>query len=331
MEGEGFRLKVVGLAVVFCLGQLVQELVAEAIFTTFEFPQPKLEVAMVYAWFQHMGTVLVAFASLRMLAPAPKTLTPASPETGGARSWLAMAVLAGLIFASTVLPNLALEFVHFPAKVVTKSSKLVPTMLVSVCMGNSLAFGRVDYASALLLISGAVVFALASSRESDTSPRHGEYAFVGLALLTVASLADALVPNIQQALMRTGQASVQHLAIKVNLIGQAAILAYLLVLGGGWAWVAWLLAHPHTLALMAGSGLTLGVAVIAYTMLIREAGSVIAVAVATVRKVATITLSYLVFPGNGKTFEQSHLLAVALVALGMGLVPCYQRLSGTTK
>ncbi|KAH9249037.1 hypothetical protein BASA81_013249 [Batrachochytrium salamandrivorans] len=323
MEG-GVRPKVVGLALVFCLGQLVQELIAEAIFTTFEFPQPKIEVAMVYAWFQHMGTVLVAFVSLRMLAPNHKTPSSEGGGGGETRSWLAMVALAGLIFASTVLPNLALEFVHFPAKVVTKSSKLVPTMLVSVCMGNSLAFGWMDYASALLLISGAVVFALASSRESEKSPKHSEYAVVGLGLLTVASLADALVPNIQQVLMRTGQASAQHLAIKVNLIGQAGILGYLLLLGEG-EWVAWLVGHPNTLALMTGSGLMLGVAVIAYTMLIREAGSVLAVAVATVRKVATITLSYLVFPGNGKTFDQSHLLAVALVGLGMGLVPCWQR------
>jgi len=65
--------------------------------------------------------------------------------------------------------------------------------------------------------------------------------------------------------------------------------------------------------------------VLSYTMLIKEAGSVVAVAIATARKVLTLTLSYLVFPGDGKTFGQSHLVSAIAVALGMALGPMYER------
>ena len=58
---------------------------------------------------------------------------------------------------------------------------------------------------------------------------------------------------------------------------------------------------------MISGAFLLGIAVLAYTILIREAGSVVAVAIATARKVLTLTLSYVVFPGAGKTNERTKL------------------------
>ena len=45
-----------------------------------------------------------------------------------------------------------------------------------------------------------------------------------------------------------------------------------------------------------GIGLSLGLAVNCYTNLIKVSGSVLAVAVATLRKIVTILLSYFMFP-----------------------------------
>jgi hypothetical protein len=74
-----------------------------------------------------------------------------------------------LFFASSALPNVALMYVEYPAKVVSKMAGLVPTMIVSLLMGNSSKFGGADYASAVLLVCGAVTFALNSYRDTASS------------------------------------------------------------------------------------------------------------------------------------------------------------------
>jgi len=60
----------------------------------------------------------------------------------------------------------------------------------------------------------------------------------------------------------------------------------------------------------------LGTAVLAYTELIRRSGPAVAVAVATLRKVVTILLSYIIFP---KPMTGLHAISAGLVVSGLGL------------
>ena len=60
----------------------------------------------------------------------------------------------------------------------------------------------------------------------------------------------------------------------------------------------------------------LGTAVLAYTELIRRAGPAVAVGVATLRKVFTILLSYIIFP---KPMTPLHMASAALVICGLGV------------
>jgi adenosine 3'-phospho 5'-phosphosulfate transporter B3 len=238
-----------------------------------------------------------------------------------------MALLAMLVFATTALPNWAVQFVYFPAKVVAKSTKLVPTMIVAVLMGNSNKFSRVDYASAVLLIFGSAGFAL-NSGIVDVDDQGVETVrpswWIGLVLLTISSFADALVPNLQQSVMRAG-ASAEQVALRVNVLGAGWIFFALTVTGAIASWIPIFFEQPEIFGLMLVGSLTLGLAVVAFTLLIKEAGSVVAVAVATARKVATLTLSYLVFPGGGKKFGTSHALSALAVFVGMGLGPALDR------
>jgi len=72
--------------------------------------------------------------------------------------------------------------------------------------------------------------------------------------------------------------------------------------------------HPHYFLLLLTVGLGLGTAVLAYTELIRRNGPAVAVAVATLRKVVTVILSYIIFP---KTISWVHLISFVLVLLGL--------------
>lgn len=322
------RPKVLFLAAVFAGTQLLQELIAESIFTQYKVAHT-YEMAMMYSCFQQMGTVTVALMVMIYSCDFFNDQAKNEQSSHTPPSWLLMSILAILVFASTALPNWAVEFVYFPAKVVAKSTKLVPTMIVSVIMGNSKKFSSLDYVSALLLCGGAVGFALHSVRV-DVDEEKGvddaqENALFGLLLLTIASFADALVPNLQQLVMKSG-ASAEQVALRVNIVGTTWLSLFLLVSGSLQEWVLKIFVEQHELFLLMSSGAACsGVAVLAYTMLIQEAGSVVAVAVATARKVLTLALSYIVFPGDGKTFGVEHLVSALAVALGMALGPLYER------
>jgi hypothetical protein len=56
---------------------------------------------------------------------------------------------------------------------------------------------------------------------------------------------------------------------------------------------------------------------------LKEAGSVLVMAVSTARRVLTIVLSYVVFPGQGKTFSVGHLASALAVILGLVLGPAW--------
>ncbi|KAH9258745.1 hypothetical protein BASA81_003247 [Batrachochytrium salamandrivorans] len=280
-----FSGRVIFLSLLFCFGQLFQELISEAIFTRYEFSRPGHEVALVYGLFQQLGAVLVALITHQQLEAKPKSKTerpisPPPPLGSGTqwRTWVMLFTLTGLIFASSVLPNLALHYVYFPAKVVAKSTKLVPTMLVSVLFGNSRRFSTIDYMSALLLCLGAVMFAFSSTKlelgEDVADPSHG-HAYFGLLLLGIASSADALVPNIQQLLMRTKLVhNAEDMAFSVNAIGSTWILCYLgLYAQSALDWIEIFRLEPNALLLLLSTAICSGVFVLAYTMLIQEAGS----------------------------------------------------------
>jgi UAA transporter family len=77
--------------------------------------------------------------------------------------------------------------------------------------------------------------------------------------------------------------------------------------------------RPHLLANLTFIGLSFAVATWAFTRLIQQSGSVTAVTVATLRKVVTVFLSYILYP---KVFSILHMLSGVLV-LGGILLSCY--------
>ena len=370
--------RVVMLSVGFSLAQIFQELISEVTFSRPAHPQATEpttgETATMYALFQVVGTAITARVMLSfrpaagsggtekdLISPHTNTNANTNNPSGDAKPPLPIvASLSALVFASTALANWALDFIVFPAKVVVKSAKLVPTMVVSVMMGNSGKFAAVDYVAAILLCAGAAGFALASGTsnspaasavaevpapvpgvgvatnvvsapESVTAtttdgvapPR--STAWIGLLMLVMATTADALVPNLQQKTMRQG-VSAEQLALSVNVFGAVSIFVALVLSGSLSVWMAVWTLDATSLVLMLLGGICTGVGVMSYTFLIAEAGSVTAVVVSTLRKVVTIILSFALLPRPDKTFGAVHAVSTVLVALGMGLQPLLERL-----
>ena len=104
---------------------------------------------------QIIHEIMLVFSALTTLEVLPVHPTGGEKrQLGFWMNWLPFLGLSFLVFMSTALSNHAVHYVQYPVKVVFKSSKLLPTMLVSTCIGNSKAFGVADYAAALLLCVG---------------------------------------------------------------------------------------------------------------------------------------------------------------------------------
>jgi len=277
--------------------------------------------------------------------------------------------------------SLGYDGVTYVTKVVFKSAKLIPTMIVGVLLDRRASrvgqkYTAYEYASAVLLCIGAIGFCISPSDLKGGDEENKEDAtedlklgnhWIGISLLATSVVCDALVPNIQQQLMKgtavrkvrpqslssskdsdvedtddeiekemknlldtddlhaanqkqretTKGVSSQALLVNTNSIGfTLLVLSTILVNRSFLSIISQLVTHPHFLIMHVSVGMGLGTAVLAYTELIRRSGPAVAVAVATLRKVVTILLSYIIFP---KPMTGVHAISAGLVISGLGL------------
>lgn len=257
-------------------------------------------VGMVMTCGQFTGCVILALASGGLR------------NDGGDRSWLPYMGLVACVFGGTGLPNIAAGWVQYPVKVLFKSSKLIPTMLVSVLMANSKSFTWAEYAAAALMCMGTAGFSFKPGQADTPS----NYVTLGLCLLFLSTICDALASNVQQRLMQKLKVPPMHLMLKLNSLGALGSILLLAFSGDAGNVIEYAQSDYRLVAYAAGVGSCLGVAVWANTQLINEAGSVVAVGVATLRKVFTMVLSYLIFP---KPVTWIHALSLVLVGAGLAL------------
>lgn len=242
--------------------------------------------------------------------------------------------LSLVVFGATALASQALVYVTYPTKVVFKSAKLIPTMLVSTCW-NKASYRWIDYIAALLFCVGAAGYSYSSGGGPERST------WPGLLLLMISVLCDALVPNMQQQFMSRGiptngpnitilqpskvgdgvgsplqPLSPAELMVNVNAVGCFGLFLYMASAGHLVAVVQTTVLHPRLATYLLLIGLGLSTAVLAYTRLIQASGSVVAVAVSTLRKVVTVTLSYIVFP---KQLLTIHIVSCVAVLGGIVL------------
>lgn len=303
--------------------------------------------------------------------------------------------LSAVVYGATALATMSLGYsgVTYVTKVVFKSAKLIPTMIVGVIMdaraikaGNKNIkrkhYGAWDYGSALLLCVGAAGFCLTPKSEGDASDSsimegamedakpderftntQGPH-WIGISLLIGSVFCDAFVPNISEQLMQQGATagktkaihrkysgdedddddiemksllssndadtnnsqydqsptkkeeglSSASLMVNTNSIGFMLLFASTILSSQLLPIVTFMAIHPHFLMLHLVVGCGLGTAVLAYTELIKRSGPAFAVAVATLRKVATVILSYVIFP---KAMTYTHFASSCLVLAGI--------------
>ena len=58
-----------------------------------------------------------------------------------------------------------------------------------------------------------------------------EYQHVGILILTISAFCDALVPNMQQEMMKINNTSAEELMVNTNVVGLVCVTVYMLFTG----------------------------------------------------------------------------------------------------
>jgi adenosine 3'-phospho 5'-phosphosulfate transporter B3 len=133
-------------------------------------------------------------------------------KRGRSAPLMAYPPLTVCLVLSSSLASWSLNYINFPTKVVFRSCKLLPTMIIAVVMGNAKRFTFVEVGSALSVCAGLIIFAA-----GDWNLSKPQFHPFGLALVTSSVFADAVLPNAQEKLFRTYDASKSEVMFYTNV------------------------------------------------------------------------------------------------------------------
>jgi drug/metabolite transporter (DMT)-like permease len=192
---------------------------------------------------------------------------------------------------------------------------------------------------ALCLSLGAAGFALGDrDGKSTKSGEEGEdYTSFGAFLLGISILCDAVVPNVQESLMNhdhdrqkkdqdqdKGVDARSELMMYTNGIGVLQFLVLSIAVGEFPESCGYMREHPHVIFKLAILGASSYLGVSTFMRLIQLHGATVATLTSTLRKLATILLSFCLFP---KALSWNYVWASVLVGTGM-LLPMIARSKG---
>mmetsp|Transcript_13082 Transcript_13082/g.45759 ORF Transcript_13082/g.45759 Transcript_13082/m.45759 type:complete len:358 (-) Transcript_13082:40-1113(-) len=244
-------------------------------------------------------------------ATAERRTTGDTERLGSMRDYALVSVftMAGMWFT-----NWSLEYINYPMRVMFKSSKVVPVMLMGVLIQGRRYTGS-EYASALMLAAGIAIFTMGDAAASPAFDARG------LILISLGVFADALTANFEEKrFFRTRNCSHAEVMLYLSLFGAGWSLVLLLMSGELWEALAHSALHPEVLIytpMFAAMGYF---SVVFVLLLIKHYGATVAEVVKSCRKVFSICLSFFLF---AKPVTSMHifgfLLFVGSVVMGVYL------------
>lgn len=222
-------------------------------------------------------------------------------------------LLTGCLMASSSLSNIALNYINFPTKVVFRSCKLIPTMVIASIV-NRKVFTVVEYVLAVCVSTGLVLFAAA---DWELTP---SFHPIGLAFVSLSVCADAILPNAQERLFRLG-ASRLEVTFFTNIFTLMAMTMTTILSGDFFGLIAFARTSQVACVYMAIYTFVAYIAISVHMTVVRRYGGVAAVLVATGRKGMTLILSFLFFP---KEFSWFYVVGGVLVLGGLLLSSLYK-------
>merc|ERR1712088_554222 len=133
-------------------------------------------------------------------------------------------ILASATLVTMSLSNASLGYLNYPTQVVFKSCKLIPVLIGGILLQRK-KFSFMDFVAAISMCIGLAIFTLADSKLSPT------FDSIGVAMLSIALVADAVVSNVQEKAMKMHQALNAEVILYSYGIGTCYLVFCLLLSG----------------------------------------------------------------------------------------------------
>lgn len=207
------------------------------------------------------------------------------------------------------LTNWSLNYLNYPTRIMFKSSKVVPTMIVGTFMQGK-KYSWKQYANAGLLILGLAIFSLG---EKELSPR---FSTTGIVLILLGTTCDAFTSNIEEAkFFNEFGCSYQEVTFYAYLFGSLWTLIALVLTSEAVESYAYCSENPIVIAYGVISSVAGYTSVVFVMLLIKHFGATITEVVKSCRKVFSIIVSYTLLAP--KPFSSKHQLGGLLFGLSL--------------
>jgi len=257
---------------------------------------PDFKYGIMLGYMEVLGVTICSFVERRYI----------TKETGHVAPLSYYPYLTACLMASSALSNMSLNYINFPTKVVFRSCKLLPTMVISTIM-NRRVFSSNQYVCAIAISTGLVMFAAADWKLTPT------FNSLGLTLVSLSVIADAILPNAQEKLFNMGSSRLEVtfytnfftlIGLTISTIASGDLIA-VLKLSTSNSQLACYLAFYTAISY---------VAISSFMLIVKEFGGVAAVVLGTARKAMSIILSFIVFP---KPFSWLYVAGAGFVLGGL--------------
>jgi adenosine 3'-phospho 5'-phosphosulfate transporter B3 len=282
-----FSILACGVFLFFGIHNLLQEAIMAV---------PDFSFGVMLGYMEVVGVAVCSFLERRYIAK----------EQGRVAPFSAYPLLTGCLLASSALSNMSLNYINFPTKVVFRSCKLIPTMLVASIVHKRI-FTSTEYSCALAVCAGLVLFAAA---DWELTPSFNP---IGLALVSMSVCADAILPNAQERLFNLG-ASRLEVTLYTNVFTLIAMTCTTLLSGDLIGALEQTMRTPLLQVYFAVYTFIAYLAISTHMNVVKRFGGVTAVLLATGRKGMTLVLSFVLFP---KAFSWLYPMGALMVLGGL--------------
>jgi len=276
-----------GVFLFFGLHNLLQEAIMAV---------PDFKYGVMLGFMEVLGVTVCSFIERRFVARETERTAPMS----------AYPLLTACLMASSSLSNMSLNYINFPTKVVFRSCKLIPTMIVATVVHKKV-FSSSEYSCALAVCAGLVMFAAA---DWELTPSFNP---IGLALVSMSVCADAILPNAQERLFKIG-ASRLEVTVYTNVFTLMAMTFTTLLSGDLLGAFRQTMQNRLLVFYFSVYTFIAYLAISLHMNVVKRFGGVVAVLLATGRKGMTLILSFVLFP---KAFSWMYPLGALFVLGGL--------------
>lgn len=195
---------------------------------------------------------------------------------------LSVFTLGGIFFT-----NYSLKYLNYPTRVMFKSSKVIPVMVVSVLLQGK-RYTNIEYLGTFILVLGIVIFTIG---DSEVSPK---FDIKGVALISLGVIFDALTSNYEEkSFFRGLKCSQAEVMMWASIFGSIWATLGMFVNGTLFPSIGFAMQNPNMVFSVFSFAVMGYCSSIFILVLIKHFGATEAEIVKSCRKVFTIILSFL--------------------------------------